>query len=230
AEKDRLRLRTVQRELHDRRVARRCRVHRRPLSDRQRAVRGHSTSRYLLSRRHSNERAPDAGIADIQRAAGVLLPRSAGRRGGRRRRNREGGRGGRANDGRRDQRAPLFAQSWPRSIGARIADRSAFTRMALVVRGVTAEPNDCRGEWECGAHAGSTGPSGGPRIAAARGGADEPAARGAPLADDAGPERSAAANGSARPFRGLASSTNSRRPATFSQLLALEPPLDRALS
>ena len=65
----------------DRRIARRCRVHRRPISDRQRAVRGHATSRYLLSRRHSDERAPDAGIADIERTAGVLLARAAGRRG-----------------------------------------------------------------------------------------------------------------------------------------------------
>src|SRR5229473_2749043 len=85
--------RTVRRELHDRRIARRCRLHRRPLSNRRRTVRGHSTSRYLLSRWHSDERAPDAGIADIERKAGVLLPRPAGRRGGRRRRNREGGRG-----------------------------------------------------------------------------------------------------------------------------------------
>ena len=54
------------------------------LSNRQRVVRGHSTSRYLLSRRHSDERATDAGIADVQRTAGVLLPRPQGRRGGRR--------------------------------------------------------------------------------------------------------------------------------------------------
>src|SRR5215468_5517514 len=107
--------------------------HRGPLSDWQRAVRGHSTSRYLLSRRHSDERAPDAGIADIQRTAGVLLPRPAGRRGGRRRRNREGRRGGGANDRRRDKCAPLFAQSCARSTEARIADRSALARMALVI-------------------------------------------------------------------------------------------------
>src|SRR6266403_945784 len=75
----------------------------------------------------------DAGIADIRRTAGVLLPRPQGRRGGRRRRNREGGRGERANDRRRDQRASLFAQSCARSIGARLADRGAFARMALVV-------------------------------------------------------------------------------------------------
>ena len=140
---DRLRPRTVRRELHDRRTARRCRVHRRPLSDRQRAVRGHAASRDLLSRRHSDERAADAGIADVQRTAGILRPRPAARRGGRRRRDREGGRGEGADDRRRDQRAPLFAQSSARSTGARIADRRAVTRMALVVRGVAAEPDDC---------------------------------------------------------------------------------------
>jgi MOSC domain-containing protein YiiM len=33
---------------------------------------------HLLSRRHSNERADNAGIADIQRATGVLLPNLKG--------------------------------------------------------------------------------------------------------------------------------------------------------
>src|SRR5262249_35566234 len=132
-EEDRLRLRTVQRELHNRRIARRCCVYWRPLSDRQRAVRGHSTSRYLLSHRHSYERSPDACIADIQWTAGVLLPRPAGGRGGRRRRNREGGRGRGANDRCRDKRSPLFAQSSARSTGARIADRSAFAWMEIVI-------------------------------------------------------------------------------------------------
>ena len=121
---DRLRPRTVRRELHDRRIARRRRVHRRPLSDRQRAVRGHATSRHLLSRRHPDERAADAGVADLQRTTGVLLPRPAGRRGGRRRRDREGGRGERANDRRGDQCAALFARSsaaigWSARCGSR---------------------------------------------------------------------------------------------------------------
>ena len=35
--------------------------------------RDYSTSRDLLSRRHSDERAPDAGIADIQRTAGIYF-------------------------------------------------------------------------------------------------------------------------------------------------------------
>src|SRR5438876_6880514 len=45
---------------------------RRPLSDRLRTFRDHSTSCHMLSRRHSDERTPDAGIADIQRTARVL--------------------------------------------------------------------------------------------------------------------------------------------------------------
>jgi hypothetical protein len=65
--------------------------------------------------------------------AAVLFPRPAGRRGRRRRGNREGGRGEGANDRRRDKHAPLFTQSCKRPTGARIADRSAFARMALVV-------------------------------------------------------------------------------------------------
>ena len=133
AEEDRLRPRTVRGEFHDRRIARRCRVHRRPLPDRQRTVRSDPTSRYVLSRGHTDERAADGGFADIERTAGVLLPRPAGRRGGGRRRNREGGRGEGANDGRRDQRAALFAQSSARSTGAGIADRGALARMARVV-------------------------------------------------------------------------------------------------
>ncbi len=108
-----------------------------------------------------------------------------------------------------------------RSTGARIADRGAFARMALVVRGVAAEPNDCRGEWQRGARAGSSCASGCTRISAARGDGDRSGVRGRPLADDAERGRSAAANGSARPVRGLASSTDRRRPAAFSQLLAL---------
>ena len=65
-----------------------------------------------------------------QRTAGVLLPRPAGRRGGRRRRDREGGTGDGADDRRRDQRAPLLARSPARSAGARLADRGAFARLA----------------------------------------------------------------------------------------------------
>src|SRR5205823_806763 len=51
-----------------------------------------------------------------------------------------------------------------------------------------------------------------------------------PVADDAEPRRSAAGRGSARPVRGRASSTDGRRPATVSLLLALWSPIDGALS
>jgi hypothetical protein len=79
----RLRPRTIRRELHHRRIAGRCRVHQRPLSDRQRVARDHATSRYLLSRGHSDEPASDAGITDIERTAMILplcCPAGSGRR------------------------------------------------------------------------------------------------------------------------------------------------------
>ena len=82
------------------------------------------------------------------------------------------GRGEGADDRRRDQRAPLFARSSARSTGARLADRRAVARMARVVRGVAAEPDDCRSERQCGARAGSGGASGGAGISAARGDGD----------------------------------------------------------
>ena len=86
------------------------------------------------------------------------------------------------------------------------------------------------GERQRGARAGSGCASGCTRISAARGDGDRSRVRGRPLADDAEPGRSAAANGSARPVRGPASSTDRRRPATLSQLFALGSPLDGALS
>ena len=211
AEADRLRPRTVRREFYDRRIARRCRLHRRPLSDRQRAVRGHPTPRHLLSRRHPDGRAADAGLADIQRTAGVLLPRPAGRRGRRRRRHRQGRRGERADDRGGDQRAALFARSCARSIAARLADRSAFAWMARVIRGVAAEPIDRRGERQCGARAGGGRASGCTGLLAARGHGDRSGVRGRPLADDAERGRPAAAGRPARPVRGRAPAAQPRR-------------------
>ena len=79
AETDRFRPRAIRRELHDRRIARRCGVHRRSLSDRQRPVRGDAAARHLLSRRHSDERAAHAGAAHIERTAGILPPRARSR-------------------------------------------------------------------------------------------------------------------------------------------------------
>ena len=77
------------------------------------------------------------------------------------------------------------------------------------------------GEWQRGARAGSGRASGCTGISAARGDGDRSGVRGRPLADDAERGRSAAASGSARPVRGRASSTDRRRPAALSQLLAL---------
>src|ERR1700747_227776 len=50
------------------------------------------------------------------------------------------GEGEGGNERRREHSAPLLARSCARSTGTRIADRGAFARMALVVRGFTAEP------------------------------------------------------------------------------------------
>src|SRR5271156_2695362 len=102
--------------------------------------------------------------------------------------------------------------------------------MAVIVRGVIAEPNVGNGEWERGARTGSRVPSGRTRISAARGNGNRSGIRRRHLADDAERGRSAPANGSARAVRGLASSAGHRRPSTFSQLLALRPPLDGVLS
>ena len=63
-------------------------------------------------------------------------------------------------------------ESCARPAAARRADRGALARVALVVRGVTAEPNDRRGEWERGTRAGSSRASGRARISAARGDGD----------------------------------------------------------
>ena len=78
-------------------------------------------------------------------------------------------------------------------------------------------------ERQRGARAGSGCASGCTGISAARGDGDRSGVRGRPLADDAEPGRSAAADGAARPVRGLASSTDRRRPAALSQLLAFGP-------
>ena len=66
------------------------------------------------------------------------------------RRDREGGRGEGADDRRGDQRAALFARSSARSAGARLADRGALARLALVVRGAAAEPDGGAGSGNAG--------------------------------------------------------------------------------
>jgi len=65
---------------------------------------------------------------------------------------------------------------------------------------------------------------------AARSGGDRSRVRGRPLADNAERGRSTVANASARPIRGLTSSTGWERPATFSLLLAFGRALGGALS
>ena len=95
--------------------------------------------------------------------------------------------------------------------------------MARVVRGVAAQPDDRRAKWKRGPGASGGCASGCTGIPAARGGGDRSGIRGRPLTDDGEPGRSAAGNGPARPVRGLASSSDCRRSAAFSQLFALGP-------
>ena len=85
-------------------------------------------------------------------------------------------------------------------------------------------------ERQCGARAGSGRAPGFTGISAASGGGDRSGVCGRSLPDDAEPERYAATDGDARPVRGCASSTGSRRPAALSQLLTFWPVVDRALS
>ena len=222
-------LRTVRRELHDRRVARRCGVHRRPLSDRQRAVRGHATSRYLLSRRHSDERAPNAGAADLQRTAGILLPRSRGRRSRRGRRDREGGRGEGADDRRRDQCASLFARiiraiCWSARCESRRFRRDGARSFEALLQSSTRK-------WKRRSRAGGGRASGRAGISAAHGDVDRSGVRGRSLDDDAESGRSAAAGRAARASTwSCGFSPAAGAAADLSQLLALGSRLDRALS
>src|SRR5262245_55980619 len=102
--------------------------------------------------------------------------------------------------------------------------------MALVVRSVTAEPDECLRQRERGARAGSSRASGSARIPRALGDGDQSRVRRRPLADNEESGQSVADNGSAGAVRGLASSADAGSPATLSQLLALGQPLDGALS
>ena len=96
----RLRRRTVRRELHGRGTQRRRGLHRRPLPDRHRRLRGHATPRHLLPRRHPAERPAHPGPARVTPPPRVLLPRA---------------RGGRGRGGRRDHQARLRPRADDRS-------------------------------------------------------------------------------------------------------------------
>ena len=85
----RLRPRAVRRELHDPRTERRQRLHRRPLSDRHRRLRGHAAPCHLLPRRDPDERPAHSGPARVPPPPRLLLPRARGGRRAGRRRDRE---------------------------------------------------------------------------------------------------------------------------------------------
>ena len=103
----RLRLRTVRRELHGRGIGRRRGLHRRPVPDRERGLRGHPTPGHLLSRRDPNERPAHSRFARLTPPPGLLLSRARRGRGGSGRRHRQAGLGSGTDDGRRGRRAAL---------------------------------------------------------------------------------------------------------------------------
>jgi Uncharacterized protein conserved in bacteria len=86
------------------------------------------------------------------------------------------------------------------------------------------------GSGNAGLDANSSCASGYTRISAAFCDGNRSRVRGCPFADDAEHGHSTAANGSARPIRGLTSSTDCERPATSSLLLAFERAFSGALS
>ena len=135
ARSKRLRLWTVRRELHRRRPVGRRGVHRRPLPDRRRLVRGDAAARHLLPGRHPHERAADGRAARRARQARLLLSRAGGRRSRGRRRDRAGRGRARAHERGRDQRAALSARSSARPAGARAAHPGAERRLAPLLRG-----------------------------------------------------------------------------------------------
>ena len=131
----RLRLRAVRGELHRRGPRRRPGVHRRPLPDRRRGLRGDPAARYLLPGRHPHGRSPDTGAAGGTSPAGVLLPGLDRGRGPAGRRDREARRGPGSADGRRSRRAALPARPPPPGAAARIAGTGAQPGLASLVPG-----------------------------------------------------------------------------------------------
>ena len=132
--------RAVRRELHHRGSAGRRGLHRRPLPDRDCAVRGDSAAGHLLPRRHSHERAADGCAADLQRTAGLLPARARGRRGRRRRPDRPDRARAGAHDRRRGQCTAVLVSPSARPTRARAANPCAVPRLAVVLRGVAPKP------------------------------------------------------------------------------------------
>ena len=131
----RLHLWAVRRELHGRRPVRPGGVHWRSLPDRQRFVRSDTAARHLLPGGHPHERAADGRAAGRARQTRFLLPRSGGRRGGSRRRDRSGRGRSRAHDRLRDQCVAIHARSPSQPARARAAHPGAERRLARLLPG-----------------------------------------------------------------------------------------------
>ena len=153
-----------------------------------------------------------------------------GRRGGRRRRDRQGGRGARADDRRGGQRAALLARASARSAGARAADRGALARLALVVRGAAPRAEDARASGNAGLAPAAAAHPAAPGFRAARGHGDRSRVGGRPLAHAAEPGRQPLPAALPGQYVVVRLRPTRRRPSALPQLLALGPALDRALS
>ena len=131
----RLRLRTVRRELHGRGTWRRRGLHRRPLPDRRRRLRGHATPCDVLPRRDPDERPAHPRAARVTPASWLLLPCARGGRGAGGGRDRQGRLRPGADDRRRGQCAPLSPRPPAPATASRAADPGPQPRLADVVPG-----------------------------------------------------------------------------------------------
>ena len=130
---DRLRLRTVRRELHGPGARRRRGLHRRPLPDRHRPLRSDATPRHLLPRRDPHERPAHPRLARVPPPSRLLLPRARRGRGAGRRRDRQARLRPGADDGRGGRRAPVSARASAPRPAPSVAHSRPQPRLASVV-------------------------------------------------------------------------------------------------
>ena len=132
--RDDFELRPVRRELHRRGPGRRRGLHRRPLPDRRRRVRGDPAAGHLLPRRHPHGRPAHPGAARLAPPPRLLPPRAPRGRGAGGRRDRQARLRPGGDDGRRGRRPALPARPpAPTAAPARAADPGAQPRVAGVV-------------------------------------------------------------------------------------------------
>ena len=131
----RLHLRAVRGELHRAGPGRRPGVHRRPLPDRRRGVRGDPAAGHLLPGRHPDGRPPDPRAAGFPPPARVLPPRADRGPGGGRAGHHQARRRPRGHDRRRDGRPAVPARAPPAAAAAGAAHPGAQRRVENLVPG-----------------------------------------------------------------------------------------------